>query len=348
MIPLISKITLAKDRPKSGFAEGFNIQSKIKMLGEGNGGRIAEFLGNDSFAKQFYERQRYEVESGRDAEPILYTPIYNITQDGTLPRNVTISTLGPTGVVFEEITEGGEVKFVSVGEGSKSVQIRHYATGIQYTKDVFLFNELFRLSNFERQFGVAFNALMNHLHFTPILSHAYAAANQTNGTTLTTFRQTASMPEKYLRTIEKAMTDGVADTTNPRRGPYILICNTAAVFTFERALGRVPQEGFDLQSSAIGRIQGIIEYNGWTGTRGKKTTTYSGVTSGKAYLVDIGNRIYDFQSYVKQPLQMTMGNPDVSRFIMEQNVWDTYFGVFADPARAVQEITLPTATSGQA
>lgn len=344
---IISKDRLAKDRPKAGFKEGFNINSKITVLKE-NSGRIAEFVGTDNFASQFYERQRYEVEAGRDSEPILYTPLYSVTQDATLPRHVTIYRLGPAGVVFEEITEGGEVKFVSVGESTKAVEIKHYATGIQYNKDIFVYNELFRLSNLERQFGIAFNAMMNHLHFAPILTYSYAAANQTNGTALTTFRQTASMPEKYLRTLEKAMTDGIADATNPRRGPYVLLCNTADVFTFERALGRVPQEGFDLQSSAIGRIQTVIEYNGWTGVRGKKSTTYAGVTSGKAYLVDIGNRMYDFQSYIKQPLQMTTGNPDVSRFIMEQMVWDTYLGVFADPSRAVQEITLPTASSGQA
>jgi len=56
----------------------------------------------------------------------------------------------------------------------------------------------------------------------------------------------------------------------------------------------------------------------------------------------------DFQSYIKIPLRMTMGNPDVSRFIMAQNIYDTHFGMFADPTRAVQKITLPTATSGQA
>lgn len=345
-IDFISKTTLAKNAPKASFREGFDIKSKVRVV-EGNG-QIAEFISSDNFASQFYERQRYEVESGRDMEPILYTPLYDITTDPTFPRNVSIYTLGPAGVVFEEVLEGGEVKFVSVGQGSKVVSIKHYATGIQYTKDIFKFNELFRLANFERQFGIAHNALMNHIHFNPILTYSYGAGNQTDGTALTTFKTSASMPEKYLRALEAAMTAGVTDTTNPRRGPYLLLCNTADVFTFERALGRVPQDGFDLQSAALSRVQSVIEYNGWTGTRGLKTTTYAGVPSGKAYLVDIGNRVLDFQSLVSQPLQMTMGNPDISRFIMEQNVWDTYFGVYANPAGAVEEITLPVAASGAA
>ncbi|HRF99296.1 MAG TPA: hypothetical protein PLZ51_28985, partial [Aggregatilineales bacterium] len=97
------------------------------------GGKIAEFIGSGTFAHQFYERQGYEVDAGRQSEPLLYTALYAITTDTTLPRNVTIYTLGPAGVVFEEVVEGGEVKFVSIGEGSKVVSLKHYATGIQYT-----------------------------------------------------------------------------------------------------------------------------------------------------------------------------------------------------------------------
>jgi len=64
------------------------------------------------------------------------------------------------------------------------------------------------------------------LHFTLILSHSYNREQQTDGTALTTFKTTASMPEKYLRAIEAGITHGVADTTNPRRGPYVLLCST--------------------------------------------------------------------------------------------------------------------------
>jgi hypothetical protein len=244
--------------------------------------------------------------------------------------------------------EGGEVKFATVSGDQKVVRIEQYAAGLEYSERLFLYNQLWQLAPIERQFGMAHNAALNHIHLNPILSHTYALANQTNGTTLTSFKATASMPEKYLRTLEQAMIDGINDTSNPRRGPYVLLCNTADLFTFERALRVVTQEGFDIQSTAINQIRNVIAYNGWTGTRGKKATTYSGVASGKAYLIDISMKMMDFQSYVKIPLRMTMGNPDVSRFIMSQTVYDTHLGAFAAPARAVQEITLPVAASGAA
>lgn len=347
-IQIVSKALLEKDKPVAPFKEGFDITKKVRVAGAGAGGIVAEFIGSDNFAKQFYERQRYEIDSGREQEPLLYQPIYNTISDSSLPELIDIYTLGTTGVVFEKIEEGGEVKFITVGQGKKVVRIEQYAAGIEYSERLFMYNQLWQFAPIERQFGIAHNALQNHIHFYPILNHNYASANQTDGTTLTTFRQDASLPEKYLRVIEQAIIDSTQDTKNPRRGPFVVLCNPSDQFTFERALRIVPQQGFDLQSSAIGQVRTLISYNGWTGTRGKLATTYAGVPSGKAYLIDISNKMTDFQGYVKIPLRMTMGNPDVSRFIMAQTVYDTHFGVFADPVRAVQEITLPTPTSGQA
>lgn len=335
--------------PHAQYPEGFDIRQYVRTKEQGANvpaGVIAEFVGTGNFASQFYERMRYEVDAGRDEEPLLYLPIYAQTIDASLPRMIKIYTLGTTGVIFEEITEGGEVKFATVGQGNKSVEIKHYGVGLEYSEDLFIYNELFRLANLERNFGVAHNALLNHIHMNPILSYSYGSANQTDGTSLTSFRTDAKMPEKYLRTIEQAIINGSTDTSNPRRGPYALLVSTADIFTVERALNRVGQEGFDSQSSALGRVQSVIAYDGWTGTRGKKSVTYSGVSSGTAYLIDLSNRTMDYQSYVKTPLRMQMGNEDISRFIMAQTVWDTRFGAFADPVRSVEEITWPMAASG--
>ncbi len=355
-IQVISKALLEKKRPTvsvkemrdvTGKVREFNLRDHVRPVG-GVNGVVAEFIGNDSFAKQFYERQRYEIDAGRDQEPLLYQPIYNSITDSTLPELIDIFTLGQTGVVFEKIEEGGEVKFATVSGSNKVVRIEQFAAGIEYSERLFLYNQMWQFAPIERQFGIALNALYNHIHLYPIISHTYAVANKTNGTTLTTFRQTASMPEKYLRTIEDAIVSSQNDPKNPRRGPYVLLCNVGDQFTFERALRIVPQEDFDVQSSAIGQIRTMIAYNGWTGYRGKIATTYAGVPSGTAYLIDLSNQMMDFQSYIKIPLRMTMGSADVSRFIMAQTIYDSHFGMFANPARAVHEITLPTASSGQA
>jgi len=341
------KLSESEEIPRATFAEGFDIKSHLRIVKDGKR-PVAEFIGTDAFATAFYNRQRYEVDAGRDQEPILYLPVFSPVVDSTLPRTININTLGPAGVVLEEIYEGGEVQFATVGQGSKTVTMRHFAVGLSYTEEIFIYNELWRLPNIERQFGVAHNALLNHLHLNPILGATYAADNQTDGTALTTFKVAASMPEKYLRAIEAAITHAIADATNPRRGPFALLVATGDVFTVERALNRVPQQGFDLQSSAIGRIQSVIAYDGWSGARGKKATSYAGATVGTGYLVDLGNRMMDFQSYVKQPFRRQSQPGDMKKFVVEEVIWDTRLGVYANPTAAVEEITWPLAASGEA
>jgi len=334
---IITKELLTKQKETARFAAGVDL-SKLVRLHEEAGRTVAEFIGAGNFAAAFTERQRYEVDAGRDEEPLLYQPLYNTVEDANLPEVINVYSLGPAGVVFEEVHEGGEVKFVTVGEGSHAITIRQYAAAIEYSKKLFLFNQTWALAPIERQFGIAHNALLNHIHLAPILTASYAAANQTAA------NATTGVPkeEVYLLTIEDAIANSLADTTNPRRGPYDLLVSTGDVFMIERALNRRIQDGINVQSSAINKIRNVIAYDGWSGARGRKATSYAGVTKGKAYLVSGQYRAADFQSYVKQGLQSQKGDGDLSRFIVEQVVYDGWIGVYANPTRAVEEISWPS------
>jgi hypothetical protein len=198
-----------------------------------------------------------------------------------------------------------------------------------------MFNELWTVSIVERSVGQAFNALMNHLHFSPILDYTYAAANQTGAVT-----SGATDVEDFLLTIEDAITNSRTDTTNPRQGPYTLLISSAEASIVGKALTVVPHQGVTLRSDILNSIRDIVVYDGWTGTRGSKSTTYSGVTSGKGYLVSQQFQDQDFQSFVKQDLAEAGQEQDVSR-LLTQIVWDTAFGVYANPVAAVEEITFP-------
>jgi hypothetical protein len=337
MINILTKEALASAQPTAKSKAGFRLAEHLQFVEQSPGRTVVEFVGTGDFAAQWFERQRYEVDAGRDAEPILYAPIYNEISDPSLPRNVSIYKLGPAGVIFDEVTDGGEVKFITVGQSNFTVPIRHYAVGLEYSKDLVVYNELWNLPIIERQAGAAFNALKNHIHLSPFLTATYGAANQTAAAS-----GGSTLAENTLRTVENAVTHAMTDTTNPRRGPYALLVSSANLFTMERALLRVPQEGLAIQSSAVGRVQQIIAYDGWSGTRGKKTVSYSGVTAGKAYLINLGFKEQDHQSYEKQPLQSTAADGDLSRFILENAVLDSYFGVYANPTASTEEITLPS------
>src|SRR5512138_119874 len=342
-LKIVSRETRIPEQQKPPWLfKGVNLNDYIKIIeGESTAGHtVAEFIGTGDFARAFNERRRYEVEEGRGEEPILYDAIYSIIEDPSLPQFVPVFELGPAGVIFEQVVEGGEAKFVTVGSDQHAVEIKHYAAAIEYSKQLVVYNQIWSLGIAEREAGRAYNALLNHVHFSPILNYPYGAANQTAAV-----NQGATLEERMIRTLEAAINASRTDSTNRRPGPYAILTSPMDAFTWERALSRVPQQGVQLQSSAINQVRAVIAYDGWVGSRGYKPITYDGVPPGTSYLVSLNRRLRDFQSHMKQSLEATMGNPDVSRFILEQTVWDTMFGVFADPVRAVQEITLPSAPS---
>ena len=301
------------------------------------GQTVYEFIGSDDFGAEWYERTRFEVDAGRQRVPILYEPIYDIVVDAGLPETLNIKNWGPGGFVLEEIFEGGEVKFGHVTTSEAAVSQRQFGVGLEYSKKLVMFNQLWQIARIERAVGEAHNALLNHLHLYPIINFSYTSANQTAAVT-----SGATTTEDWFLTLEAAVVAGMNDTSNPRNGPYVLLIHPSQQFMVERALSRVPQEGFRQDSTALANITTVIGYAGWTGVRGRKETTYPGVTAGKGYLINTAYREQDFLSLVRQPLDSVRGNPDVSRFILEQIVWDVWLGVYANPERAVEEITFPS------
>ena len=323
-------------KPQAQFKEGVDLRELVRLQKDGKR-TIAEFVGTGSFAVDFIRRQRYEVEAGRLEVPRLYETIYSPVIDANLPKTVEVDVLGPGGVVVQEIKEGGEVVFMTVGASEKSVSIKHYGVGLEYSEDLFLYNQTWRFAPMERWVGRAFNALLNHAHLNPLLGATYGAANQTAASSRGT-----TLAEKYLATLEDAITHAMSDATNPRYGPYDLLIAPGNMFLVEHAFKRRLQDGIDVQSSATSYIQNVIVYPGYTLTRGKKSMTYAGVTGGKAYLVSKAHADMDFQSYWKHDVRHQAGEKDSSRFILEQEIYDIRFGVYANPLAAVEEITWPT------
>lgn len=325
-----------KELPYYQLAPGFDLSKNLREV-RVNGQIVYEFIGADDFAADWYTRVTYEVNAGRQRVPIVYEPIYDIVIDANLPETLNMKNWGPGGFVFEEVFEGGEVKFGHIVSAEVSVSQRQFGVGLEYSKKLMMFNQLWQIARIERAVGEAHNALLNHMHLSPILTFAYTAANQTAAITTGT-----TTTEDWFLTLESAIVSAQSDTVNPRSGPYILLCHPAQMFMVQRMLNRVPQEGFAMDSTASQQISAVIGYSGWTGTRGKKTVTYPGVTLGKAYLISTSYREDDFVSLVKQPLESAQGNADVSRFIMDQIVWDVWLGIYANPTRSVEEITWPT------
>lgn len=337
---IFMKSLLSQERPQIPFKKGTVLKDLVRNINPGNDGKLVwEFIQPEDFGAAWATRQRYEIDAGRDSEPILYTPLYDVMTDENFPSAVQINRLGPGGVVVSELLPGGETRMASIGSGTQVIPIKDYTVGLEYSMRMVEYNELWDVAIFERQAGVATNALLNHLHLYPFISQVYAAANQTAASAVG-----ANLIEKYLRTLEDAIAAATQDTTNPRRGPYYLLVSMNNFFMAERALSGANVVVADYGSSARAMIQGIIAYDGWTGVMNGESTTYPGVTAGKAYLIDVNPslKMAYARSLVKFIMRKLQGNEDVSRLIAMQEIfWDSV-GVYTSPLALAEEITWPT------
>jgi len=327
--------------PQMRFPKDFDIRKYTKEAGdfEARLGVLAEFIGTSNFGTEWVTRQRYEVYAGRDLEPELWRGIYVETVDSSLPQIIPVHRIGPGGVVFEAITEGGEVKFATVTSSDFTVVLVDYAVGLEYSKTLVKYNQLWDVAIVERQMGIAHNALQNHIHFSPILLALYTTVGGIGVRTETSASsEGATLLEKYISTIEGAVQQAKARDI---RGPYQILTGSANALKAQKSMLITLQDGNPSRSPVVSQLQGVIEYDGWTGTRGGMATTYDGVADNVGYLIGLSDRSNDFRSYQNQGLDMTEGNPDVSRRIMAQMVWDLDRGVYCDTT-AVQKINWPT------
>lgn len=327
--------------PTVKFPEGFSLKDYVREPNavEARQGILGEFVSTSNFGTEWVERQRYEVYAGRDMEPELWRAIYVETQDSSLPQVISVNRIGPGGFVFKEVAEGGEVKFVSIESSDFTVRLVDYAAGLEYSKELVKYNQLWDVAIAERQGGIAHNALQNHIHFAPILGGSYSTSGGVGTRTETSASSIGStLLEKYVSTFEDAVQQAKARNI---RGPYVVVCGSLNYIKAAKSLMITIQDGNTAKSPVVGMIQSVIEYDGWTGTRNGEETTYAGVADNVGYLIGLSDRANDFRSYQNQGLEMMMGNPDVSRRIMAQTVWDLDRGVYCDTT-AVQKLNFPT------
>jgi len=223
-----------------------------------------------------------------------------------------------------------------------------WGAGIEYSKRLFKFGSgFFQMPVLERAFGRAANARQNHAHLSPILDHTYVSRQQTDGTGIDKFRADTTLVEKYHITIDEGISHSRLDTVARRVGPYAILCAIGDLTTIRKALTNVEQRGFQMISpEVLDGVRAIIAYDGWSGSRGNESASFAGVSAGTGYLINLSHREFDFQSFYSQPLMRESTGGDKTRFIVEQVVYDMWFGLYASPSMAVEEITWPTAADG--
>jgi hypothetical protein len=300
---------------------------------------IGEMLTNETARKELIQKVVLDVELGREQVPVLYTPIYERMQDPNFPQDFEAKWAQYGTVVFFEHLEGEEVKFGSLqAEKGPIAHIRGYAAGFEYTKEIQLFNQTFNLELLNRAFGEAHNAILNHLHLGPIVGYNYKNTNKTGAVYVdeTGKALADATGSHYILSLRATLRQALKDARTAKRPGTILLANSADQEDIEEALA-----SFTIQATpyrALGGISDIVYYDGWTAKVGKKSYSYSGVASGKAYLIRPKR---GFKELIKQDLQVNATMGDITRLVESQIVGDFWRGTFTALDENVQEITFP-------
>jgi hypothetical protein len=296
---------------------------------------LGEMITTPAGLDSVVQKSVIDLQLGREQVPLLYKPIYRPTEDPNLTQNVDVAPFTQALVVFLEHLELGEVRFGTRKIGPKdTIPIVTYAAGMQWTEDMVLYDKTWEATEANRAFGEAYNALLNHIHLSPILTYTYAAKNKTAADAAG-----VTLLEKMRNTIKAglihASQDKNTDTGAPRQ-PSVLLAHSARRWDIEECLQRMQVGG--TVYPAISQVNTMIFYDGWTVTVGEKTYTYAGCASNKAYLVD---PLRFFRELIKHDLKVDAGGADLSRLLEQQIVARTRRGVIASPPNAVEELTLP-------
>lgn len=348
MAKVVTFDTLREERRKLSFEQEvpyFGIDGKLKTVKKKvvNGEMVAfdfakpvgEMITTPAGLDAVVQKTVIDLELGREAVPLLYGPIYRRMEDPNFTENVDIKPFTSAQVVFLAHMELEEVKFGTRKLGVKeTVPLVTYSAGFQWTEDMVEYDKTWEITEASRAMGEAYNAILNHIHLSPILSFAYAAKNKTAAAT------TGTMLEKLRATIKAALIhasqDKHPDTGAPRR-PTILLAHSSWRWDIEECLQRLQIGG--TVYPAITQIDTLIFYDGYRITVGDMTYEYPGVDPTKAYLIEPQRY---FRELVKHDLRVDATDADLKRLIEKGIVGRARRGVALWPANAVEEITLPT------
>jgi hypothetical protein len=277
---------------------------------------IGELMTTPAGLEDVVRNSLIDIQSGREAVPLLYKPIYRTIENRGFTRFVDTTPFTSAQVVFLEKMELEEVFFGTRTIGPKqTIPMVTWAAGFQWTEDLEEYDETWQVQESNRAMGEAYNALLNHLQNT--LKNALKHANEDRNTQTRRVRQ-----------------------------PSILLAHPKHRWDLEEALMRMVVDGSEIP--ALGRspwgggIDTLVFYDGYEITVGEKTYTYNPVPQDKVYLIDRGAGGNHFVELIKHDLIVDAGGADLTRLVKDAIVGRARRGAFMNLHDAVEEVTLPT------
>ena len=322
---------------------------------------MGEFLGSSDMLTELAQKVTVDVELGRNDIPLLYQGLYRTFTNANFPRLLDANYILYANVVFLQHFEGQEVRFGTMAsEQGVTVPILTYSAGFEWDEDVEVYDEGWRVEMANEAVGRAYNALLNHLHLSPIITYNYAG--MTNPNTSGALTPSGNEIEDIRATLRAALNDAAqnVDANGIKKAirPTTILCTTADAYKINDALslGNRPSLGTTAAggpidvllgrvsdtsgpNASVNQITNIIAYDGEDLDMGNLSWNYAGPVDGTVFLIQPQRNLFEF---VKHDLRVDTQRPaDLSRLVAAQMVARARRGLLMSPDLSVWEVTLP-------
>lgn len=273
------------------------------------------FMQNDETADTQWQ-QIFRVVPGRGHGELF--PFRPPTAVRTVsPANATaaedVTTNGMHGIVFNEVAEGGEIKFSRVISAEKYVRHVKYATAIGYSNEWFNDGQMALIEMVTEDFREAANDKLAAIHYGAIVASYNAGLSASTAATTGT-----SSSAKVIN----ALNDATTIMRRARRRPGILLvppeCEAAARLAMTTS-GTATAGGQNARNEMVSRLQLIV-------------TEY--IASGTAYLIEPKRRLISTNR-----LPLSLGNFQDLLHDAEVMVGKFRRGVLVGEAAVIHAIT---------
>ena len=314
---------------------------------------IGEFLGTGNMVEELAQYVQVDIEAGRDTHPLLYKSLYQTQTNPNFPRFLDSGFSMFADVVFLQHLEGQEVRFGTTrAEMAPIVPILTYSAGFEWNEDVEVYDEGWRVSMANEAMGNAYNALLNHLHFSPWINADYTVATGFGNHTTFQAAPSGDQLESIRLTLRTALNAAAQHTDDLGRRhairPTVALCNLATAYTLNDALNLIQDasvigdQGADPNlflgrrsdtagpNPSVNQIATVLVYEGDSMQMGNLIWNYGTLPDNRVILIQPGRNAFEF---IKHDLRVDTERPsDLSRLIIAQMVARARRGLVVAPS----------------
>ena len=295
-----------------------------------------------------WDAMRIDVSVRKAAIGTIRQFIYNITTNPNFTRTIKPTEITPIGIIFEENNGHGQAvpQGETTGGGYDSITVLIYAAGFTFDLIADLFDLTITPERLADAVMVGEDALKDELAIGPIRDFSYAGVQQTAASAIGSLRQ-----ELLWNTLQDAF-DDLGDRLHPvtdrtlNTSNVVILAHPFDAPHIDQVADGLPSTN-QMVLGGFSQISRVIAYDDEIIKQRAKTTTYSGITKGTAYMIIPASSLPAngyMEIAVKRDLVVEVDSqPDVKTLAREERAYWFAEAIWSEGKEFfIQEITLPT------